>query len=73
MKKYTSFEEMDKDLKLLKLRSQIAQQKSAIDIAHIRADLSFSNLFSEVMANLGKRYIYKQIVEKLMIKLGLKR
>lgn len=70
MKKYTSFEEIDKDLKLLKLQSKIAKQKASIDVAYLRNDLSFSNLFSELIATLGKRYIYQQIIQKIMVKLG---
>lgn len=73
MKKYSSFKEIDKDLKLLKLRSQIARQKASIDLAYIRTDLSFSNVFSEIVANLGKKYIYKQIYDKLLSKLGIRK
>lgn len=73
MKKYTSFNEIDKDLKLLKLRNQIAKQKASIDVAYLKSDLKITNILSELLATLGKRYFYKQVIEKLVKKLGLKR
>lgn len=73
MKKYTSFNEIDRDLKLLKLRSQIAKQKANIDVAYLKSDLRIANILSELLSTLGKRYFYKQVVEKLIQKIGLKR
>lgn len=73
MKKYTSFKEIDKDLRLLKLRSQIAKQKASIDVAYLKSDLRIANLLSDLLSTLGKRYFYKQVVDKLIKKLGLRR
>lgn len=73
MKKYTSFDEIDKDLKLLELRYQIAKQKASIDVAYLKSDLRITNILSELLSTLGKRYFYKQVIEKLIQKLGLRR
>ncbi len=73
MKKYTSFKELDKDLKLLKLRKDIAKQKATIDVNYLKSELTLTNLLSDVFSTFGKRYFYKLILEKLGKKLGLRR
>lgn len=73
MKKYTSFDQIDKDLKLLELRYQIAKQKASIDVAYLKSDMRITNILSELLSTLGKRYFYKQVIEKLIQKLGLRR
>jgi hypothetical protein len=73
MKKYTSFDEIDKDLRILKLKNQIAKQKASIDVTYLKSDLRITNLLSDLVSTLGKRYFYKQVIEKFLIKLGLKR
>lgn len=73
MKKYTSFDEIDKDLKLLELRYQIAKQKTSIDVAYLKSDLKITNILSELFSTLGQRYFYKQVIQKFIQKLGLRR
>ena len=73
MKKYNSFKEIDDDLKLLKLKSDIAKQKASIDVAYLKSDLTLTNLLSDLLSTLGKRYFYKQVLEKLVKKLGSNR
>ena len=73
MKKYISFDEIDKDLRILKLKNDIAKQKASIDVRYLKSDLRITNLLSELFATFGKRYFYKQVIEKFLIKLGLRR
>jgi hypothetical protein len=73
MKKYYSFEEIDDDLKILKLRNQIAKQKASIDVVYLKSDLRITSILSELFATFGKRYFYKQVIERLLRKLGLRR
>lgn len=71
MKRYNSFKEIDKDLKLLQLQKDIHQQKAKINIAKIRQSLSLQNLLAELIALLGQKYLYKKIGTKLLERFGL--
>ena len=71
MKRYRSIKEINKDLKLLKLQSEIYEQQASIDITYIRKGLTLTNLLTDLLATLGSSYFYKKLGTKLYQKLGI--
>ncbi|QSS98124.1 DUF6327 family protein [Psychroflexus sp. ALD_RP9] len=71
MKTYNSFKELDKDLRIKRLEADIYKQKAKIDITFIKDSLSFSNLMSELISQLGQKYILKKIGINLLKKIKL--
>lgn len=71
MKKYNSIKEIDKDLKILKLETEISKQKANIDLAYIRRAFSFSNVAAELIAFFGQKAIYARIGTQILRKFGL--
>lgn len=61
MKAYKNIEQIDKELKLLQLRADVAKQKAKIDVQMLQQELSFPNLASEAISYFGKGYLYKYI------------
>lgn len=70
MKKYKSFSEIDKDLKLLQLQKDIHQQKAKINFVKVQQSLSLQNLLAELTATLTQKYLYKNIGLKILERLG---
>ncbi|MDN6280135.1 MAG: DUF6327 family protein [Psychroflexus sp.] len=73
MKHYTSFDEIDRDLKIKKLEANIHRHKANLNLTYLKQGLSFSNLLSELMAILGQKYVYRKAGSKLLYKLGILR
>lgn len=73
MKHYTSFDEIDRDLKIKKLEANIHKHKANLNLTHLKQGMSFSNLLSELIAILGQKYVYKKAGTKLLYKLGILR
>jgi hypothetical protein len=71
MKKYSTFKEIDKDLKILKLQADISKQKASIDVAYIKRALSFTNVVAELISYLGQKAIYAKIGRQILRKFGL--
>lgn len=71
MKKYTSFKQIDKDLKILKLETQISKQKANIDLAYIKRAFAFTNIIAELISFLGQKAIYARIGKQILRKFGL--
>jgi hypothetical protein len=71
MKKYNSFKEIDKDLKILKLKTQISKQKANIDLVYIRRAFSFTNIVAEFISYFGQKAIYAKIGTRILRKFGL--
>jgi hypothetical protein len=71
MKTYTSFKELDKDLRIKRLEADIYKQKAKIDITFIKDSLSFSNLMAELISQLSQKYILKKITATLLKKIKL--
>lgn len=69
MKTYTSFKELDKDLRIKRLEADIYKQKAKIDITFIKDSLSFSNLMAELISQLSQKYILKKIGATLLKKI----
>ena len=71
MKRYKNIKEINKDLKLLKLQTEIYQQQANIDFTYVRRDLTLTNLLTELLSTVGSSYFYKKLVSKLYDKLGI--
>jgi hypothetical protein len=71
MKKYNSFAEIDKDLKILKLKTQISKQKANIDLVYIRRAFSFTNIVAELISYFGQKAVYAKIGTQILRKFGL--
>ena len=71
MKRYKNIKEINKDLKLLKLETEIYQQQASIDFTYIRKDLTLTNLLTELFSILSSSYFYKKLGTKLYDKLGV--
>lgn len=69
MKVYKNFDEIDKELKLLQLRADVAKQKAKIDVQILQQELSFTNLAAETGAYFSKVYLYKYISKLIWKKL----
>ncbi|SHE61383.1 hypothetical protein SAMN05444278_103145 [Psychroflexus salarius] len=69
MKTYTSFKDLDKDLRIKRLEADIYKQKAKIDITFIKDSLSFSNLTAELISQLSRKYILKKIGATLLKKI----
>ncbi len=71
MKRYSTIKEINKDLKLLKLQTEIYQQQANIDLNYVRRDLTITNLLTDLLSTVGSSYFYKKLVSKLYNKLGI--
>ena len=71
MKKYNSFKEINKDLKILKLEIQISKQKANIDLVYIKRAFSFTNIVAELISYFGQKAIYAKIGTQILRKFGL--
>ena len=71
MKRYKNIKEINKDLKLLKLQTEIYQQQANIDLAYVRRDLTLTNILTDLLSTLGSSYFYKRLGSKLYDKLGI--
>ncbi|EMY82716.1 hypothetical protein ES731_12785 [Psychroflexus gondwanensis] len=71
MKKYNSFKEIDKDLKIFKLETQISKQKANIDLVYIKRAFSFTNIVAELFSYFGQKAIYARIGTQILRKFGL--
>lgn len=71
MKRYNSIKEINKDLKLLKLQSEIYEQQASIDFIYLKKGLTITNLLTELLATISSTYFYKKLGTKLYDKLGV--
>jgi hypothetical protein len=71
MKRYTSFKEVDEDLKILKLETQISRQKANIDLVYIKRAFAFTNIIAELISFFGQKAIYARIGKQILRKFGL--
>lgn len=72
MKRYKSIKDMNKDLKLLKLQTEIYEQQASIDFIYLKKGLTVTNLLTELLSHLGTSYFFKKLGSKLYEKLGVR-
>ncbi|QLE01137.1 hypothetical protein HX109_06000 [Galbibacter sp. BG1] len=64
MKVYTSFEEIDKDLKVLKLQKDIAKEEIRLNYNGLKDDLGFLNVVGRTTSYILRRALALKIVRK---------
>ncbi|RAV29418.1 hypothetical protein [Sinomicrobium soli] len=65
MKVYTSFEEVDKDLKALRLQKDIAREEIKLNYHNLKDDLGFLNLVGKTTGYILKRALALKVARKL--------
>jgi hypothetical protein len=70
MKEYSSFKEIDKDLKILKLQTQIDQEEIKLHFNQTKENLSPISLMGSVVGSIAKKALELKIASKLF---GIKR
>ncbi|WP_461533218.1 hypothetical protein [Sinomicrobium sp.] len=65
MKVYTSFEEVDKDLKALRLQKDIAREEIKLNYHYLKDDLGFLNLLGKTTGVVLKKILTFKIARKL--------
>ncbi len=70
MKRYTTFEEIDKDLKYLRLKSQIDKEEFKLSINHakttIRETFSPLNIIAETFGSIVKKAFVLKVVDNII-------
>ncbi|MFI2741676.1 DUF6327 family protein [Zhouia sp. PK063] len=66
MKKYTSFEEINKDLKILRLERDVHKEEMKLSVHQIKEDLSFLNVVTKTTGFIVKRALALKVVNKLL-------
>lgn len=65
MKEYSSFEEIDRDLKILKLRNQIDKEEIRMSIEHTKESLSPISLIGGVLGSIVQKAFVLKAVSKI--------
>ncbi|MEL4307057.1 DUF6327 family protein [Joostella sp. CR20] len=66
MKIYTSFEEIDKDLRVLRLQKDISKEEIKLNYHGIKEDLGFLNVIGKTTGFILKRAFALKLVKKLV-------
>lgn len=70
MKEYSSFEEIDRDLKILKLQTEIDKEEIKLSLEHAKEGLSPVSMLGSLVGSVLEKAIVLKAVTKLT---GLKR
>lgn len=62
MKVYTSYDDVDKDLRILKLKAKIKEEKIKLNVGHLKEELSLASIAGNVFGTL----IQKTFVTKAL-------
>ncbi|EIJ38338.1 DUF6327 family protein [Galbibacter orientalis] len=65
MKVYTSFEEIDKDLKVLRLQKDISKEEIKLNFEGLKEDLGFLNVVGRTAGFILKRALALKVVKKI--------
>ncbi|MGS2761391.1 DUF6327 family protein [Sinomicrobium sp. M5D2P9] len=65
MKVYTSFEEVNKDLKVLRLQKNISKEEIRLSYHGLKDDLGFLNVVGKTTGFILKRALALKIVKKI--------
>jgi len=65
MKEYSSFEEIDRDLKILKLQNQIDKEEIRLSIEHTKESLSPISLFGGIIGSVMQKAFVLKAVSKI--------
>ncbi|CAM4080630.1 DUF6327 family protein [Gillisia hiemivivida] len=70
MKEYSSFEEIDRDLKILKLQNQIDKEEIRLSVQHTKESLSPISLIGGIIGSIAQKAFVLKAVSKIF---GLKK
>ncbi|WP_026836863.1 DUF6327 family protein [Gillisia sp. JM1] len=70
MKEYSSFEEIDRDLKILKLQNQIDKEEIRLSVQHTKESLSPISLLGGLIGSIAQKAFVLKAVSKIF---GLKK
>ena len=70
MRVYNSFDEIDRDLRYLKLQQQVQQETMKLQINEVKDKLSAVAVLSNIISSIAKKAELLQVAKKL---LGLKK
>ncbi|MDG3584178.1 MULTISPECIES: DUF6327 family protein [Galbibacter] len=62
---YTSFEEIDKDLKVLKLQKEIHKEEIKLNYNGLKDDLGFLNVIGKTTGYIVKRALALKVMRKI--------
>lgn len=65
MKIYSSFEEIDKDIKVLKLQKEISKEEIKLNFNGIKDDFGFLNVVGKTAGFIIQRALALKLVKKL--------
>tara|TARA_R100000935_G_C2810988_1_gene154945 strand:- start:838 stop:1065 length:228 start_codon:yes stop_codon:yes gene_type:complete len=65
MKEYSSFEEIDRDLKILKLQNQIDKEEIRLSVEHTKESLSPISLIGGLIGSIAQKAFVLKAVSKI--------
>ena len=66
MRVYSSFKEIARDLRLLKLQQQIDEEQLKLNLHHVQDSLSPINVVASTIGSIAKKALVLKIVNKLV-------
>lgn len=63
MRYYTSIEQLDTDLEILKLRKEIGEEKIKLNFAQLREETAPKNLFKSAIAELSDKISFDTLLQ----------
>lgn len=69
MRVYNNFDEMDRDLRYLKLQQQIHQETMKLELNEVKESFSAVSILTSVVSSIAKKAVVLKVVNKLV---GLK-
>lgn len=66
MKVYKTFEEIDKELKILRLQSKIEKEQLKINIEEIKEDFSPVSMMGNILGGLAKKAVLLKMVSGII-------
>lgn len=66
MKIYTSFEEIDKDIRVLKLEKEISKEEIKLSYNNIKEDFSFLNVVGKTAGTIIQKALAFKIIKKII-------
>jgi hypothetical protein len=70
MRVYNSFDEIDNDLRYLKLQQQVQQEMMKLQVNEVKDRLSAVSILTNIISSIAKKAVVLKVVNKL---LGLKK
>lgn len=66
MRVYNSFEDIDRDLRYLKLQQQIQQETMKLQIHEVKEKLSAVSILTNIISSISKKAVVLKVINKLI-------